>query len=122
MFYNKIRAIDTAGGAQLWTQNLQVGLDVNREGNTGYRLLGYPAEECSGFTTTYTGAGNKVAVFGDASYFVIVDRVGLNLELVPIIFGAAQGNLPTGQRGLYAWWRNTSKVLSAAAFLTFTTA
>ena len=121
MFYNKIRAIDTAGGAQLWTQNLTVGIPSNVEGNTGMRLLGYPAEECSGFTSTLAGAGNKIAVFGDASYFVIVDRVGLNLELVPIIFGAGQGNLPTGQRGLYAWWRNTSKVLNAAAFLTVTT-
>jgi HK97 family phage major capsid protein/HK97 family phage prohead protease len=120
-FYNRIRAIDTAGGAQLWTQNLTVGLDSNREGNTNMRLLGYPAEECSGISATITGAGNKIAVFGDASYFVIVDRVGLNLELVPIIFGASQGNLPTGQRGLYAWWRNTSKVLSAAAFQTVLT-
>jgi hypothetical protein len=29
--------------------------------------------------------------------------------------------MPTGQRGLYAWWRNTSKVLNAAAFETITT-
>jgi HK97 family phage major capsid protein/HK97 family phage prohead protease len=118
-FYNRIRAIDTAGGAQLFTQNLTVGIDTNREGNTGLRLLGYPAEECSGFSTSIAST-TKMAVFGDASYFVIVDRVGLNLELVPILFGGAQGNLPTGQRGLYAWWRNTSKVLSAAAFLTVT--
>jgi len=124
-FYNRIRGIDTAGGAQLWTQNLSVGLDTNREGNTGMRLLGYPAEEASGFTATITGAGNKLAVFGDASYFVIVDRVGLNLELVPILTQQATAGtgfgMPTGQRGLYAWWRNTSKVLNAAAFETVTT-
>jgi HK97 family phage major capsid protein len=125
MFYNKIRAIDTAGGAQLWTQNLTYGLTNDFEGNTGYKLLGYPANEASGFTTTFTGASNKVAVFGDPNYFVIVDRVGLNLELVPILTQQATAGtgfgIPTGQRGVYAWWRNTSKVLSASAFLTVTT-
>lgn len=125
MFYNKIRAIDTAGGAQLWTQNLTVGLTNDFQGNTGYSLLGYPANEASGFTTTFTGASNKIAVFGDPNYFVVVDRVGLNLELVPILTQQATAGtgfgIPTGQRGVYAWWRNTSKVLNAVAFLTLTT-
>jgi predicted phage gp36 major capsid-like protein len=44
----------------------------------------------------------------------------MTVELIPHLFGAAQGNLPTGQRGLYAYWRNTSKVLSASAFVALT--
>lgn len=122
-FYNRIRQIDTAGGAQLWTQNLQAGLTNDFQGNTGYNLLGYPANEASGFVTTIS-SGSKMAVFGNPNYFVVVDRVGMNLELVPILTQQATAGsgfgIPTGQRGVYAWWRNTSKVLSATAFLTVT--
>jgi hypothetical protein len=38
---------------------------------------------------------------------------------VPHIFGAAN-RFPIGQRGLYAYWRNSSKVLSASAFVAMT--
>jgi HK97 family phage major capsid protein len=59
----------------------------------------------------------KIAVVGDFSRaFKIVDRVGMNIELIPHLFGAAQGNLPTGQRGLFAYWRVGAKVLDANAF------
>ena len=58
--------------------------------------------------------GQKVLVVGDWRYFVIVDRIGMNVELLPNLVGANQR--PTGQRGLYAYWRNTSDVLSTAAF------
>jgi hypothetical protein len=47
----------------------------------------------------------------------VLDRIGLNVELIPNLFSSLQ---PTGQRGLYAYWRNTSKVLSANAFATLT--
>lgn len=113
--YNKIRAIDTAGGAQLWTENLTVGLNNNPEGNTGYNLLGYPADECSGMPSTIA-QNDLIMVLGDFNYFVIVDRIGLNIEIVPLVTNGATPNFPTGQRGVYAYWRNTSKVLSAAAF------
>lgn len=119
-FYNRIRAIDTAGGAQLWTQNLTIGLPNVMDGNTGYKLLGYQADEASGFSTSIATT-TYMAVFGDFQYYVIVDRVGLNLELVPILTQQATAGsgfaMPTGQRGLYAWWRNTAKTLSAAAFV-----
>jgi predicted phage gp36 major capsid-like protein len=40
----------------------------------------------------------------------------MNIELIPHLFGAAQGNLPIGQRGLFAYWRVGAKVLDANAF------
>jgi hypothetical protein len=58
--------------------------------------------------------GTKIAVFGDFRYFLIVDRIGMDVELVPHLFGS--NRRPTGQRGIFAIWRNNSKVLSAAAF------
>jgi HK97 family phage major capsid protein len=62
----------------------------------------------------------KIMIVGDFSYYLILDRLGMNVQLIPFLFGAGQGNLPTGQRGLFAYWRNTAKVLSAAAFVALT--
>jgi HK97 family phage major capsid protein len=118
--YNVIRGIDTAGGPALWLY-LSQGLvtQTPTPGNTGALLLGRGAYEASAMQATVVNA-TKIVVVGDFNYFLIVDRIGMNVELVPHLFGAAQGNLPSASRGLLAYWRNTSKVLSAAAFRALT--
>jgi HK97 family phage major capsid protein len=118
--YNVIRGIDTAGGAALWLYISQ-GLvtQTPTPGNTGATLLGRGAWEASAMQATVVNA-TKIMVIGDFNYFLIVDRIGLHVELIPFLFGASQGNLPVGQRGIYAWWRNSSKVLSANAFVAMT--
>jgi HK97 family phage major capsid protein len=79
-------------------------------------LWGYPAYENSDMVGTQA-TGDKPLIMGDfADGFLIVDRVGMNVELVPTVFGAAQGNFPTGTRGYFAWWRNNSTVLILNAF------
>jgi len=121
--YNIIRALDTAGGAQLW---LRVGeLMPNSPasdgglGNTGLRLLGYPVNELSTSPATIVN-GVKDILLGDFSMFKIIDRVGMNLELVSTLTQQATAGtgfgMPTGQRGIFAWWRNGSKVLDAVGF------
>jgi predicted phage gp36 major capsid-like protein len=40
----------------------------------------------------------------------------MNAELVPTVFGTAM--TPTGQRGIYAHWRNTAGVTTQLAFKT----
>ena len=45
---------------------------------------------------------------------VIVERIGLPIELIPHLFGS--NHRPTGERGLYAYSRNGSKVVDANAF------
>jgi HK97 family phage major capsid protein len=117
---DRIRQLDTAGGANLWSQNLTIRSAAVpatlTDGRMGADLFGkgvYEATQQSGTFTT----GQKIAVIGDyGRFFKIVDRVGMNIELIPHLFGAAQGNLPTGQRGLFAYWRTGSKVLDANAF------
>ena len=120
--YNIIRALDTAGGAQLW---LRIGellpnnpASDGGAGNTGLRLLGYPVNELSTMASTVTN-GTKIMLLGDFSMFKIIDRVGMNVELIPQLFGASN-RFPTGQRGIYAWWRNGSKVLDAVGFRALT--
>ncbi|TKG58891.1 phage major capsid protein [Prauserella endophytica] len=106
--YNKVRQLDTQGGANLWVR-LAAGLPPE--------LIGYPAYEASAMDGTINPAvtgTNLVLLFGDFSKFLIVDRVGMSVELVPHLFGA--NRRPTGQRGIYAIWRNSSKILSDNAF------
>jgi len=105
--YNRIRALDTSGGNALWVQ-LQDGLPPY--------LLGMRAYELSTMTATLTGAGNKTMLVGDFSKgFLIVDRIGMEVELIPHLFGATN-RYPTGQRGLWAMWRNSCKTLDPNRF------
>jgi HK97 family phage major capsid protein len=113
--YNRVRQFDTAGGANLWVYLAQ-GLQNNvpRGGNTGAELLGYAANECSALSST-NATGQKIAVLGDWRYYKIVDRIGMDIEIIPHLFGATN-RFPTGQRGFYAFWRNMAKVLDPNAF------
>jgi HK97 family phage major capsid protein len=120
--YNIIRALDTAGGAQLW---LRIGdliandpASGNGVGNTGLRLLGYPVNELSTMSATVVN-GTKIMLLGDFSMFKIIDRIGMTVELIPQVFGATS-RYPTGQRGLYAYWRNGSKVIDPVGFRALT--
>jgi HK97 family phage major capsid protein/HK97 family phage prohead protease len=113
--YNRTRQFDTQGGASLWIR-LGDGLRNARTGALGEALLGYPTFEASAMVTTIT-ANSSILTIGDFSYFLIVDRIGMNAELVPHLF-ATGNNRPSGQRGLLFYWRNTSDVLAQEAFKT----
>jgi HK97 family phage major capsid protein len=112
----RIRQFDTAGGANLWIDTLKDGLanEVPTPGAYRANLLGYPAFEASAMASVLT-TGSLIAILGDFSYYIIVDRIGLNVELIPHLFDVTN-NRPTGQRGLYAYFRNGAGVVSANAF------
>lgn len=103
--YNLARQFDTAGGANLW---VRLGESQPPE------LLGYPAYRTSAMPDGTLAINDKYLLLGDFRHFLIVDRVGMMVDVVPHLFGANQR--PTGQRGLYAMWRNNSKILTDAAF------
>lgn len=102
--YNKVRQFDTAGGANLW---VRIG------DSRGAELLGYPAFEASAMDAS-TADDKLPLILGDFSKFLIVDRIGMSTELIPHLFGPS--GRPTGQRGLYAIWRNNTKILVDNAF------
>lgn len=104
--YNRVRQLDTTGGSSLWAR---IG-----EG-TPPRLLDYPAHELSSMPTGLT-SGASILTQGDFSNFLIADRIGLTIEILPHLLGS--NRRPTGQRGLYAYWRNGTKVLAWQAFRT----
>lgn len=106
-FYNTVRGLGSdSDGGNLWVR-LADGLPPE--------LIGYPAHEASEMPAPALNSDTGVlAVLGDFRQFLIVDRVGMNVELVPHIFGT--NRRPTGQRGIWAYWRNGSKVLVPGAF------
>lgn len=69
-------------------------------------------------TTDYmTSAINTATPFlivGDFRNFLIAQRAGMSVELVPHLVGA--NRRPTGQRGWYAWARVGSKVININGF------
>jgi HK97 family phage major capsid protein len=71
---------------------------------------------------TRTTAGNRYLILGDFNQFLIVDKAGMDVEIIPHMFDVTN-NMPTGQRGLYALWRNNSAILVPNAFrgLTYAT-
>ena len=91
---NEIRKFAAAADAAYYTVNLA-------EGGIG-NLFGrpvYTTDYAPDFTAT-TGAAN-ICVVGDFSNFVVAQRAGMTVELVPHLFDVTN-NRPTGQRGFYA--------------------
>jgi HK97 family phage major capsid protein len=93
----------------------QVGPIYTQGGNTGISLLGYPVWEVPSAVSTLTTDGAIIAVFADPKSYVIVDRIGLNVEVIPNMLNGATPSFPTGQRGIYCFWRNTAKPINADA-------
>jgi HK97 family phage major capsid protein/HK97 family phage prohead protease len=75
---------------------------------------GYPAYEVSTMSGTIT-SGQLILVQGDYRQYLIVDRVGMGIELIPHLFGAAN-RYPIGERGILAIWFNNAQVLVPNAF------
>lgn len=79
-------------------------------------LRGRPIELATympAFTGT-TGAAN-ILVVGDFRNYLIVDRVGMSVELVPHLFDVTN-NRPTGQRGIFAFARNGADSINDDGF------
>jgi HK97 family phage major capsid protein len=106
---DRVRQFETAAGGTgsgvVWVDSLQDDLPSRLFGKAVYEF-----SEMVDVTTT----GSKFLLYGDFSRYVIVDRVGLTIDFIPHLFGANQR--PTGQRGIYAFWRNSAEVIDANAF------
>lgn len=108
--YNVIRHFADDNGPDLW---VRISEGLASGGNTGQTLLGYRANEASAMPAAHA-TNDLFLVLGDFTNFLIVDRIGMSVEIVPHLFGAY--GRPTGQRGFYAYWRNACKVLTPNAF------
>jgi HK97 family phage major capsid protein len=115
---NKMRQFDTAGGAGL-IQRIPVaisGKPGSQASGTGQEILGLPLYQSTAINTSnVVTTGTNIVLLGDFSYYKIVDRLGMEVRFVPDVFDTSTG-YPTGQSGLFAFWRNGGKPLSASAF------
>ncbi len=72
-------------------------------------ILGKKTAEWSTMAATVS-AGNKILLYGDfAQGYRIADRLGMTVELIQHLFGA--NRRPTGERGLFAYWRTGAAVV-----------
>jgi HK97 family phage major capsid protein len=105
---NEVSSFSTAGVGSFFTVTLA-------EANAP-QLKGRPTEFASYFPdfTGTTGPSNLIVV-GDFRNFVIVDRAGMNVEVLPLVTDVTN-NRPTGERGLFAWARFGSNSVNDRAF------
>ena len=113
---NRIRRIDAGvtGGAGSSVSIQNLSLQTGSAGGPARNFLGYPAYQNGPCHHLHDRAAGRL--LGDFSYYIIYDRIGMNIETIPHLFDVT--NKPTGQRGLYAYWRNGAKVADASAFRT----
>ena len=112
----QVQALETVRG-ELFNQGFGLvgNPNSNSTGNTGLQLLGHPVWEAPSAAATFTTPDTNVLWFGDPSSYIIVDRLGMNIERVDNIFDNAAGSRPLLQRGLLAHWRNTARRVNADA-------
>jgi HK97 family phage major capsid protein len=91
---NEVSSFSTSGQGSFYTVDLSQG--------NAPQLKGRPVAFSSYFPdfTGTTGASN-ILVVGDFRNYLIADRVGMTVELVPHLFDVTN-NRPTGQRGWFA--------------------
>lgn len=112
----RFQTLETTGGKLFSGNQYQaVGVpELDRAGNTGLRLLGYPVNESPSLPTAQT-ANIVIGTLLAPSSYVIVERVGMSVNFIPFIFGASQGNLVTGQQAIYFLWRNHAAPINVDA-------
>jgi HK97 family phage major capsid protein len=111
---NKVRAASPSGAGSSFWATLGDG--------TPSRLLNHRIEESPSITSSATGSGSSgtgsaTLVFGAWDNFYVVDRIGMSMLFESMITGTgASANIPTGQQGWYAFFRNGSGVSTPNAF------
>lgn len=110
------QALETTGGILFGGNGgyPAVGSDIRNDtqGNTGLRLLGYPVNESPSAPVATTSHIIAAALIAPSSY-VIVERVGMTVRIIPDIINSSA--LATGQSALYAMWRNHAAPLNVDA-------
>ena len=72
----------------------------------GISLLNGKRVILSDYAPTFTGTtgASNILICGDPTSYLLVQRAGMSVELVPHLFDVTD-NRPNGQRGWYAWAR-----------------
>lgn len=112
-----------------WFANLAIINDIRQMGTEDYHsqtvqlgarlvpgVLGHPIMESSAMDGAITAAAQEeILIVGDPSQYLIYDRIGLSVELIPHLFHV-DNNRPSGQRGWYAHFRTGANTLVDTAW------
>lgn len=108
-----IQALETTGG-QLFGGTYYAATpfpQTNPGGNTGLRLLGFPVYETPSMPWTPTADDTTWGVLMNPRNYVILDRVGASIRVIQDVMDGATPSMPTGEIGIYYFWRGTARVL-----------
>lgn len=109
-FFNTVNQMSPNGGGSLFWRNF------DQAGWAKPPLLGSPVLTASDMAASGSwSSGTVVAILGDFSQFLIVDRVGTEVEFVQTVFNGST-SLPSGQRAMVAHKRVGSDVTDVNAF------
>lgn len=100
---------------QFGTDTNQHAFTINLSQEAIPRLFGAPYQIDDYFPAFSTATGSNMLVVGDFSNYLVAQRAGMSVELVPHLFGTSN-NYPTGQRGWYAWARVGGNTVNDNAF------
>lgn len=106
LIYNKIRQFDSSGGAGLFADNIREGIPST--------LLAHSAITSEAMDGTYGTGDNYVAIVGDFEHYVIADRIGMQVDFIPHLFGAS--GRPKNQSGWLAYVRHGADSVLDSAF------
>ena len=106
--FGEIRQFNVSGGSPIMTE-LSNGMPAT--------ILGRPHVEAPSIDSTYGSGENYVLFLAAPEAFIIADRLGTTVELIPHLFGATN-NFPTGQRGLFMNWRTGTQIGNQSAAVT----
>ena len=84
----------------------------------GWTILEHSTADAFSAVDAAANGTHHLMVVGDWSQYVIAERVGMSVELIPHLFATAN-NLPSGQRGFFARWRNGADSVNDDAFRVF---
>ena len=93
VIFNEIRGFGAAGAPAPFITELKEEALIKR-----------PMAVSSYMDSTHGSGDNYILIVGDFSAYVLADRIGMQVELVPHLFATAN-NRPSGQRGLFAFYR-----------------
>ena len=88
-------------------------ISTNSGGNTGLNLLGHGVYESPSLPAWVDTNDLVAGVLFDPSTYYIVERAGMSVEVIPHFLDATTG-YPTGERIIYAYWRNSAKPVDVA--------
>lgn len=66
------------------------------------------------YAGTTGDGGDTLMIYGNFKNFTIVDRIGMSTEMVQTVVNSS--GFPTGQRGVFTYWMNNSRIIVPGAF------